>query len=68
MPARCRHELNHQSSPHNEVKKENVGYTHIVDTNFGPEKHFEPWNLSGLAKNRIIVQNNENLNNKSFSE
>ncbi|CAF2128853.1 unnamed protein product [Rotaria magnacalcarata] len=50
MPIHCRHEAN---DPRNEIQKENIGHTHIIDSNFGPEKHFEPWNLSDSSKNRI---------------
>ncbi|CAF3469926.1 unnamed protein product [Rotaria socialis] len=53
MPIHCRHEANDQSLPRNEIQKENVAHTHIIDSNFGPEKHFEPWNLSDSSKNRI---------------
>ncbi|CAF3649629.1 unnamed protein product [Rotaria sp. Silwood1] len=66
MKTYCRHEVNNQSSLHDEIKKENVGYTHIVDSYFAPEKHFEPWNLLDPPKNRNIFQNIEPPKTSNF--
>ncbi|CAF0859411.1 unnamed protein product [Rotaria sordida] len=66
MKTYCRHEVNNQSSLNDEIKKENVGYTHIVDSYVAPEKHFEPWNLSDPPKNRNIFQNIEQSKTSNF--
>ncbi|CAF0889797.1 unnamed protein product [Adineta steineri] len=68
MSIHCRHEKKNQLPSNDEVNTKTVGYTHIIDSKFAPEKHFEPWNLSNASKNREYSSNNIITNKTSRSE
>ncbi|CAF1303330.1 unnamed protein product [Adineta steineri] len=68
MSIHCRHEKKNQLPSNDEVNTKPVGYTHIIDSKFAPEKHFEPWNLSNISKNREYSSNNKITNKASRSE
>ena len=68
MSTHCRHGMKDQSAPYSESKIKNAGYSHIIDQNFAPEKHFEPWRLSNSLKNGNMSQDNTLLNESSASE
>jgi hypothetical protein len=76
MPIHCRHEAKDYSLPTDRNPQpsrdgntaQTDGYTHVIDPSYAPEKHFEPWNLSDVLKNRKSSSNNEKLNATSCSE
>ena len=68
MSTHCRHGMKDQSASYGESKIKNTGYSHIIDQNFAPEKHFEPWHLSDSLKHGNISRNSTLLNESSFSE
>ncbi|CAF4030457.1 unnamed protein product [Adineta steineri] len=67
MSIHCRHERKNQLPSNDEVNTKPVGYTHIIDSKFAPEKHFEPWNLTDISKNREYFSNNK-ITNKASCE